>query len=65
MKAEDVLKIVLREMVAYGYAWRNDWSDFDGRWLRNQLDGIEEWAANALASKEDSDYTDGTDFYKE
>lgn len=29
-----------REFSALGAAWRSDWSDFDGRQLRDQIDGI-------------------------
>ena len=59
MNTDDVLKIVLREMRAYGQAWRIDWYDFDGRQLRDQLDGIAEWAENPT-----EDYTEGTEFLK-
>ena len=63
MEAAKVLKVVLREMCQYGYAWRNDWRDFDGRRLRNQLEELEEWAEQALKSPDDLDYLEGTKFY--
>ena len=44
---EAILDIVLREMRAVGAAWRMDWSDFDGRTLRDQLNDIAEWAERA------------------
>ena len=65
MKSEKILEIVLREMTAYGKGWRGDWSDFDGRHLQDQLNGIADWAEKALAGKVDYEYTEGTQFYKE
>ncbi len=65
MEAKDVLIIVLREMTALGRGWRMDWSDFDGRTLRHQLNGIEEWAERALVSDEVLDYRLGTEFEEE
>lgn len=65
MKADKVLEIVLREMTAYGIAYRTDWSEFDGRTLRDQLDDIEKWAKKALDSNDEIGYTEGTDFLKE
>ena len=62
MKAEKVLKIVNREMCAYGDGWRADWSDFDGRTLRSQLDSVASWSVKALASEVDIDLTSGTEF---
>ena len=49
-------------MKAYGQGWRLDWSDFDGRTLRDQLDFLVYWAENPNRS---ADYTDGSDFLKE
>jgi hypothetical protein len=65
MEASDVLKIVLREMTAYGTGWRCNWSDFDGRTLRNQLDSLAEWAESALRSERPVDFTRGTEHYRE
>jgi len=65
VEALEVLKIVLREMTAYGYGWRNDWSNFDGRHLRDQLNDLETWAKQALLSKEPSDFDKGTTFLAE
>lgn len=65
MRSEKVLEIVLREMTAYGSGWRASWYGFDGRSLRSQLDGIADWARKALAEKIDSDYIEGTEFYKD
>jgi len=49
-------------MTAYGYGWRGDWSDFDGRFLRDQLNELADWAEMALDSKEVLDYEKGTKF---
>ena len=68
MDTSKVLKIVLREMTAYGRGWRNDWSWFDGRILRNQLNSLNDWANRALEPEVaigDKDYTEGTTFEKE
>lgn len=63
MQPSKVLAIVLREMNAYGQAWRLDWSDFDGRQLRSQLEGISAWATCAIADDaEHLDYKAGTEF---
>ena len=60
MDPEDVLKVVLREMRAIGSGWRADWSGFDGRTLRNQLDDLARWAERPT-----QDYTQGTEFAKQ
>ena len=65
MKTEKVLEIVLREMTAYGAAYRLDWSDFDGRTLRNQLARLADWAEMALRNELDNEYTLGTLLLKE
>lgn len=62
MEAKEVLNVVLREMCAYGEGWRNDWSNFDGRYLRRQLNALAGWAEKALASEEVSNYTVGSEF---
>ena len=62
MKSEKVLEIVLREMNAYGAGWRMNWSDFDGRSLRSQLNEISKFADKALASETDIDYNWGSEF---
>jgi hypothetical protein len=59
MTAEQKLKIVLREMLAYAHGWRHDWSDFDGRTLRDQLVSLAAWAGSA---SEEFDYVKGTIF---
>ena len=38
--------ILERELKALGQYYRNDWSNFDGRTLRNQIDTIFEWFNN-------------------
>ena len=62
MDTKKVLDIVIREMGAYTQAWRLDWSDFDGRYLSKQMSELADWAKEAEASAEDSDYTGGSDF---
>jgi hypothetical protein len=54
------IEIVKRELNALGQYWRNDWSDFDGRTLRDQLDTI----ASFLDNKE-TDLTEFSDLLKE
>lgn len=62
MDADRVLAVVCREMCAIGAGWRKDWSDFDGRTLRGQLDDLSKWAEGALAIPGDTDFTEGTQF---
>lgn len=54
---DERIKITIREMKALGQTWRNDWSDFDGRTLRYQL----ELLANFLGST-DPESEDAEDF---
>ena len=68
MDASKVLAIVLREMTAYGRGWRADWSWFDGRTLRDQLDGLAAWAKRVQEPEVaigDADFNAGTLFEKE
>lgn len=58
MTEKEILAVVLREMTQYGFAWRSNWNDFDGRTLRSQLNGIANWAKNPVG-----DYQNGSDFY--
>jgi len=62
MTDREILEVVLREMTAYGRRWRSNWSGFDGRTLRDQLNGIANWANNAIETREKSDFVKGTDF---
>jgi hypothetical protein len=64
MKSEEILKVVLREMRAYGSGWRMDWSHFDGRTLRHQLGQLATWAEDALSNKPGvgNDYNAGSLF---
>ena len=65
MDDQQILHVVLREMQAIGSGWRNNWSEFDGRWLRDQLDAIAVWAWKAREDPSTPEYTAGTEFYKE
>ena len=65
MNSDEVLRIVLREMCEYGSGWRLDWSSFDGRYLRDQLDELALWAERALKSDEILNYDAGTKFHQE
>jgi len=58
MTEKEILNNVLREMTAIGRGWRSDWSDFDGRTLRAQLDDIKNWACDNPTEE----YTQGTEF---
>lgn len=60
MTDKEILTIVLREMTAIGQGWRLDWSDFDGRTLRDQLNSLASWAEEGKG-----DYTEGTEFIEE
>ena len=65
IKTERILQVVLREMMAVRDYWRSDWSDFDGRTLECQLEGIEEWANKAIANETNEEYTGETDSSRE
>ena len=60
---EEILAVVLREMVAVGNRWRMDWSDFDGRQLRYELDAIAKWSMDALEGKVEEEYTEESEAY--
>ena len=62
MDPRKVLDIVLREMCAYGVAYRLDWSDFDGRSLMRELGAIDTWAEEALLDPNAEDYREGTKY---
>ena len=65
MEPKEVLEVVLREMMAYAYAWRNDWSDFDGKTLRDQLADVVKWAGDALRGTTNVEYKRGSEFYSD
>ena len=66
MNAEDILTVVLREMTATGKAWRLDWSDFDGRTLRAQLNALANWAEDRLRNpNHEGEFAEGTEFLAE
>ncbi len=62
---EQVLEITLGEMQQIGAGWRVDWSGFDGRYLRSQLDDLAKWANQAARDETRVEYTAGTNFHKE
>ena len=61
----EVLLVVLREMEAFGNGWRMDWSEFDGRTLRNQLDSLSKWAYQRLQGEDLPEFKRGSEFYNE
>ena len=61
-RLERALQIVVRELRCYGSGWRADWSHFDGRTLRDQLDSLAIWAVEYAAGERDDEYTDGSKF---
>ena len=63
--AEEAGRIASREIGLIGEAWRMSWSDFDGRWLRDQLDSIANWLDAALDGELLEECTFGTDFHTE
>jgi hypothetical protein len=36
----ELIEEFIAELTALAYNWRMDWSDFDGRTLRNQIDDL-------------------------
>lgn len=65
MNKERILKVVLREMTAYGKGYRCDWFGFDGRMLRDQLNEIEYWAQCMLNDEDPTEIKEETDFISE
>lgn len=57
-----ILEIVLREAAAIGEGWRYDWSDFDGRSLRSQMDELVAWARKSQAGPPIVNFIEGTEF---
>lgn len=64
MNLEDILRVAMREMVAYGRAYIMYWGDFDGRLLRDQLNGIQEWTEKAKTDPNIPELTSGTEYEK-
>jgi len=61
MDTDNILKIVLREMRAYGQGFRI--AEFlDGRMVRRELNALAQWAEDPNRAP---NYTDGTDFLKD
>lgn len=46
MEDKEKLKIINREIIALGQYYRNDWSGFDGRTLRDELYRLSDWIEN-------------------
>jgi hypothetical protein len=61
---DEILGVVLKEISANGQRWRNDWSDFDGRQLRHELNDITEWATKAKMGIEIEEYTENRERLK-
>lgn len=56
---ENKNEILERELRALGQYYRNDWSDFDGRTLRDQIEKLLQWF-----KFEEVDFTDYSDKLK-
>lgn len=65
MDAVKVVEIMGRELVAIGQYYRNDWSDFDGRTLRSQLDDLVSWGNKATKGETQEEYTAFTEMLAE
>lgn len=65
MTPEQIVKIMAREARAVGAGWRHDWSEFDGRTLRDQMNALADWAERALADGGVPEFTEGSDFLKD
>ena len=65
MSESEILDTVLREMVAIGHGWRCDWSHFDGRELKGQLNQLAKWAETARDDSSITEYMEGTKFSEE
>lgn len=66
LTTEQVLEITLREMKAFGMGWRMNWSEFDGRYLRAQLNTLAEWAERAARGENvGDDYSEGSNFLED
>lgn len=48
----DVPEVSLEAMRALGQAYRDDWSEFDGRTLRDQLNELEDMIRKELAGED-------------
>ncbi len=65
MEKEQILMVVKREMCSLGEYYRNDWSDFDGRTLRNQLDILGGWATDAENGKTNEEFTAYSEMFEQ
>lgn len=57
MDAKKVVEIMGRELGAIGQFYRNDWSDFDGRSLRSQLNELASWGKHAINGETQEEFT--------
>ena len=64
MIAEDIIQSMRRELNALGQYYRNDWSDFDGRTLRSQLNQLTNWSIKAIDDKVE-DFTEFTELLED
>ena len=65
MTKDDVLNVMDRELTAIGQYYRNDWSGFDGRTLRMQLNRLSEWSKRASNRETEDDFTDFSEMLTE
>lgn len=64
MIAEDIIQSMRRELNALGQYYRNDWSDFDGRTLRSQLNQLTNWSIRVVDNKVE-DFTEFTELLED
>lgn len=64
MIAEDIIQSMRRELNALGQYYRNDWSDFDGRTLRSQLNQLTDWSIRVVDDKAE-DFTEFTELLED
>lgn len=64
MIAEDIIQSMRRELNALGQYYRNDWSDFDGRTLRSQLNQLTNWSIRVVDDKVE-DFTEFTELLED
>jgi len=57
MQTATIVEVMGRELRALGQRYRNDWSDFDGRTLRSELDSLVMWSTQAMSGQTEEEFT--------